>query len=170
MSIKRFIAPPKAFSERDAKDNSLLKSIIRYLFALEGALAGKFLDLVDFVNATEWQAWTPSFTGAVLSGYDTARYCKVNKICFFSFNAITKNLSGTSGAIKISLPFAVSASTGYQFPHGAIFNGAAWTNAAYMDIASGASIVNVYKTADAGAWVGNETGVAVIINGFYEID
>jgi hypothetical protein len=105
-----------------------------------------------------------------LSGYTSARYTVRNKICYFVFDAENKNLSGGSGTIGITLPIAVGASTGYFVLNTDINDGSAWVGKVHANIGASTTIMGIYKTAAAGAWVGNETGVSLRISGFYEVD
>lgn len=116
----------------------------------------------------EWTAWVPTLTGdADLSGYDCARYYRIGDICFFYFEAASKNVT-TSGVIQVTLPFTV-ANTAYQIPSAVVNDGSAWIGQPHIMIAKNADYVSVYKNAAGGNWAGTETGVTIRISGFFEI-
>lgn len=117
----------------------------------------------------EWTGWTPTLTGgADLSGYTTARYCRIGDLCFFVFDAETKNVT-TGGAIEITLPFT-AATTGAIFePCADIYDGTNWIGKSHIRIGSGSDSITVYKAAALGEWAGTETGVVIRISGFFEI-
>jgi uncharacterized small protein (DUF1192 family) len=119
-------------------------------------------------SAGAWLDWTPTLnTGdAVLSGYDLARYCKIGKLVFVLFSAGNKTISGSSGLINIGVPVASK----YQninlvarvYPVGGTF---AMVQCRTL---TASQVMTVAKSMLAGQWTGDETGVYVQVEGFYE--
>ncbi len=116
----------------------------------------------------EWTDWTPTLTGgADLSGYDAARYYRFGDICFFTFEAVNKNVT-TSGIIQITLPFTC-ANTGGFAPTGQVNDGTNYIGQPYMMVLKNTNYITLYKTAAATNWAGSETNVVIYISGFFEI-
>ena len=116
----------------------------------------------------EWTDWTPTLTGtADLSGYDSARYFRIGDICFFVFDASSKNVTEAGDYVAITLPFT-AADTTFSTTFASINDGTSWIGAAAL-IVKNTNVLRVYKTAARGAWVGNETGVYIFVNSFFEI-
>lgn len=126
------------------------------------------LDSTDFVLASglgEWQNWTPTLNtgGADLSGYNSARYCQIGKLVFFTFQASVRNVTG-NGLIEIGLP--VTCAT-----YGTNASAVAYPiNGTYEKVQCKlvGNVMTVAKGMFANPWAGTETGVYVIIEGFYE--
>lgn len=130
------------------------------------------LDSTVFLKKTEvgvWQNWTPTLNSgsAILSGYDIAKYCAIGKAIFFMFYAGNKNLSGASGLIKVGLPVKAGLVGTLRF------NAFAYPiSGTYAPIEASilghSTVITVAKGLFSQTWAGNETGVYLLINGFYE--
>jgi len=112
-----------------------------------------------------WQDWTPTLNtgGADLSGYNSARYCQIGKLVFFTFQASVRDVTG-NGLIEIGLP--VTCAT-----HGTNASAVAYPiNGTYEKVQCKltGNVMTVAKSMFSGAWAGTETGVYVIVEGFYE--
>jgi len=120
---------------------------------------------------TAWQSWVPTLnTGdAVLSGYTSARYCKVGTTVLFTIGVGNKDVTGSSGLIEIGLPIATSANTGelrfvaYAYPISGSYA------PVMAQVYQAASVIRVAKGLFSQPWLGTETGVYIFINGFYEV-
>lgn len=115
-----------------------------------------------------WVDWTPTLnTGdADLSGYDLARYCTIGKLVFVLFSAINKTISGSSGLIDIGLPVA-SKYQGINLVARVYPVGGTYAMVQCQTITS-PQAMRLAKSMFAAPWSGDETGVYVQIEGFYE--
>jgi len=130
------------------------------------------LDSSAFVQSSAlgvWQNWDPTLdTGdTILSDYTVARYCLVGKLVHFIFSASNKDLSGSSGEIEVGLPVQAGSCgevrfTAFGYPISS-------TYAAIMaKIFSSSTEMTIAKGLFSEPWSGTETGVYIIVNGFYE--
>lgn len=115
----------------------------------------------------QWFAYTPTLTGgnADLSGYDTARFSIVGRVCHVHFSANNRTLSGSAGRIRVTLPVASAVSRAFQLNTYVVADGS-WV-LVRSDIAS--NYVDIHKTLQFSNWNATETSVYIEINGSYEI-
>jgi len=124
-------------------------------------------------STSAWQAWIPTLTGpyAVLSGYDFAKYVVIGKVCYFMFIADTRNLSGSSGSIRITLPVTPAVGVCVRMANIRVYDGAAWVESTELfEIPQDLNYMSIYKAAAGGSWVANETGIHINIQAWYDID
>ena len=113
------------------------------------------------IGYPHWFAYVPTLTAGNtdISGYDLARFRIDGMSVTINFVANNRTLSGTAGAINISVPILPKdGSTSIK----SYYNGA--DNYVITDTTNGLAI---YKGA-AGNWVANETGVYLKLFGTYE--
>ena len=111
-------------------------------------------------------AWVPTLnTGdADLSGYTKARYSIFGKRVFIDFRAANKNVTGSAGTIKISLPIPVGANASGSFLYAVTYPGATAYIVVRCEVSAAGTVMTLYKG------ITTETGVYILISGFYEID
>jgi hypothetical protein len=114
--------------------------------------------------------WIPdlNLAGAVLSGYNRARYYRVGKLIYIDFEADNQSLSGSAGAIGISLPFAAKSTKNNFLDIDAYDTGTASYRKVMNVSNAGSTAFAIYKTANFVNWAASEIGVYICIKGCYE--
>jgi len=113
--------------------------------------------------------YTPTLTGAaILAGYESAKFSVLGNICYMEFVAASRNLSGSAGEIRISLPItSTSYVAGGNFqPFAGAFTGAANV---FPFARHQTTYLQIYKDITAANWAASETGVSVFIRFTYQI-
>jgi hypothetical protein len=88
-----------------------------------GLTAGQVLTAATMNSiGAAWETWTPTFssTGGTLGGgtLRMAKYCRINKICFFQVSFYITSPGTGSGFLKITFPFTAKSHTNYDFSIG----------------------------------------------------
>lgn len=120
------------------------------------------------IYETRWMDWIPTLTNgaADLSGYTSSRFIIKGRTCYIYFYAANKTVSGSAGFIQMSLPIAGVLTTKQEGVW--LKDGTNWL-VARSDQNLASSTIDIFKTAAAGNWAANETGVYINISCFYEI-
>lgn len=115
-----------------------------------------------------WFNYTPTLSIATLAGYEEARFAVVGKACSMEFVAAARNLSGSTGEIRISLPITNTSyvAAGNFQPFACVYNGA---SNVFPFARHQTTYLQIYKDLSAGSWTASETGVSVFLRFSYQI-
>jgi len=111
--------------------------------------------------------WTPTLTGGNtdLSGFDTAIFSIEGKRLKLTFYAANKTLSGSAGAIQVTLPVSIDKGGSYSIGSFRYFV----SGYVYARAEPATTYLNLYKGMTTEQWVANETGVYLILEAEYWI-